>query len=155
MLCRLQAMLQAAAGDGLAFDPFAFEEDALGPSKIDVGGREIVEALVISGVIISLDESGDLPFEISRQIVMLQQDAVLERLMPALDLALRLGWVRAPAEVSLVFPPQATWRDRRPRMTSRCQREAAAGERRSSDRGRLRQRHVQRRGDVLRCHGRT
>jgi hypothetical protein len=48
MLCRLQAMLQAAADDGLAFDPFAFEEDALGPSKIDVGGREIVEALVRS-----------------------------------------------------------------------------------------------------------
>ncbi len=87
MLCGLQAMLQAGAGDGLAFDPFAFEEDALGPSKIDVGGREIVEALVISGVIISLDESGDLPFEISRQIGMLQQDAVLERLTPALDLA--------------------------------------------------------------------
>ena len=104
MLCRLQAMLQAAAGDGLAFDPFAFEEDALGPSKIDVGGREIVEALVISGVIISLDESGDLPFEISRQIVMLQQDAVLERLMPALDLALRLRMVRGSADVLHVFP---------------------------------------------------
>ena len=56
-----------AVGDGLAFDPFAFDEDALGPSKIDVGGREIVEALVISGVIVSLDESRDLPFEISRQ----------------------------------------------------------------------------------------
>ena len=106
MLCGLQAMLQAAVGDGLAFDPFAFEEDALGPSKIDVSRREIVEALVISGVIVPLDESGDLPFELSRQIVMLQQDAVLERLMPALDLALRLRMVRGSADVLHVLPVQ-------------------------------------------------
>ena len=102
-----QLMLQATAGDGLAFDPFAFEEDALGPSKIDVGGREIVEALVISGVIISLDESRDLPFEISRQIIMLQQDSVLERLMPALDFALRHRMIRRTASVPhvLAFEP--------------------------------------------------
>ena len=90
MLCGLQTMLQAAVGDGLAFDPFAFEEDAFGPSKIDVTGREIVEALVISGVIVPLDEDGDLPFEVAGQVVVLQQNAVLERLMPALDLTLRL-----------------------------------------------------------------
>jgi len=36
MLCGLQAMLQAAVCDGLVFDPFAFDEDTLGPSKIDV-----------------------------------------------------------------------------------------------------------------------
>src|ERR1700722_6274147 len=96
---------------------------ALGPSKIDAGGREIVEALVISGEIISLDERGELPFEISPEKVMLQQDAVLERLMPALDLALRLRMVRGSADVLHGFSPQATWRDRRTRMTSRCQRE--------------------------------
>ena len=61
MLCRLQTMLQAAVCDGQAFDPFAFEEDAFGPSKIDVGGRQIVEALVISAVIVLIDERGDLP----------------------------------------------------------------------------------------------
>ena len=107
MLCRLQTMLQAAVCDGQAFDPFAFEEDALSPSKIDVGGREIVEALVISGVIISLDESRDLPFEISRQIIMLQQDSVLERLMPALDFALRHRMIRRTASVPhvLAFEP--------------------------------------------------
>src|SRR5271157_2017726 len=99
MLCGVQAMLQAAVCDCLVFDPFAFEEDALGPSKIDVGGCEIVEALVISGVIVSLDESRDLPFEISRKIVMVQQDAVLERLMPALDLALGLRMMRRSADM--------------------------------------------------------
>src|SRR5271157_3975282 len=106
MLCGVQAMLQAAVGDGLAFDPFAFEEDAFGPSKIDVSGREIVEALVISGVIVPLDEGGDLPFEVAGQIVMLQQDAVLERLMPALYLALGLRMVWRSADMLHVLPVQ-------------------------------------------------
>lgn len=38
---RLQLMLQAAIGDYLAFDAFAFEEDILGASKIDVSRGEI------------------------------------------------------------------------------------------------------------------
>ena len=81
-------MLQAAIGDRLAFDPFAFEEDAFGPSKIDVSRCEIAQALVIAGMIVMLDEGRDLPFEIAGQVVVLEQDAVLERLMPAL-----LPWV--------------------------------------------------------------
>jgi hypothetical protein len=40
-LCGLQLMLQATIGDCLSFDPFAFEEDGLRPSEVDVGGREI------------------------------------------------------------------------------------------------------------------
>jgi hypothetical protein len=36
-------------------------------------------------------EGGDLAFEIAGQVVVLKQDAVLERLMPALDLALVCG----------------------------------------------------------------
>ncbi len=91
-------MLQAAFGDGLAFDPFAFEKDALASPKIDVGGREVVEALVVSGVVAMLDERRDLPFEISGQIGALQQDAVLGRLMPALDLALGLRVIRGAEE---------------------------------------------------------
>jgi hypothetical protein len=42
-------MLQAAIGECLAFDTFAFEADALGASKIDVSRREIAQALVIAG----------------------------------------------------------------------------------------------------------
>ena len=37
-----------------------------------------------------LDEAFDLGFEVARQVVVLEQDAVLERLMPALNLALGL-----------------------------------------------------------------
>ena len=86
-------MLQAAIGDCLAFDAFAFEEDGLGPSEVDVGRREIAQALVIAGMVVMVDEGGDLAFEIAGQVVMLEQDAVLERLMPALDFALGLRMV--------------------------------------------------------------
>ena len=41
-------------------------------------------------MIVMLDEGGDLQFEIAGQVVMFEQDAVLERLMPAFDLALGL-----------------------------------------------------------------
>ena len=49
MLCRVQPVPQAAVCDCLVFDPFAFEEDGLRPSEVDVSWGKIVEALVISG----------------------------------------------------------------------------------------------------------
>ena len=94
-LCGMQLMLQTTIGDGLAFDPFAFEEDGLGPSEVDVSRSEIAEALVIAGMVVMRHEGRDLAFEIAGQVVMLEQDAVLERLMPALDLALGLWVIRA------------------------------------------------------------
>jgi hypothetical protein len=77
--------------DCLSFDPFAFEEDGLGSSEVDVGRREIAQALVIAGMVVMSHEGGDLTFEIAGQVIVLEQDAVLERLMPALDLALVCG----------------------------------------------------------------
>ena len=79
-------MLQATICDCLAFDPFAFEEEGLSAPKVDVSRSEIVQALVIAGMVVALDEGGDLAFEIAGQVVVLKQDAILERLMPALDL---------------------------------------------------------------------
>jgi hypothetical protein len=60
--------------------------DGLGPSEVDVSRSEIVEALVIASMVVVLDEGRDLTFEIAGQVAILKQDAVLERLMPALDL---------------------------------------------------------------------
>ncbi|MCH4543917.1 hypothetical protein [Brucella pituitosa] len=37
-------MVQAAFFDRVSFDPFAFEQDGLSASKVDVGGSEIVVA---------------------------------------------------------------------------------------------------------------
>ena len=53
-------MLQAAVCDCGPFDAVPFGEDRLGSSKIDVSGREVVDALVIADVVIVLDEGVDL-----------------------------------------------------------------------------------------------
>jgi hypothetical protein len=52
MLCGLPLMLQAAFGDGLAFDPFSLQQDCLAASEVDVGRGQIVDALVIDVVVI-------------------------------------------------------------------------------------------------------
>lgn len=92
-------MSQASLLDGLALDLFAFGEDDLAAAEVDIGRNEIINALVIATVIIVFDEGCDLPFEITWQIVVFQRDAILEGLVPALDLAERLAiverWSRA------------------------------------------------------------
>ena len=95
----MQLMLQATVCDCLALDPFAFEEDGLSASEVDVGRGKVVEALVIAGMVVVRHEGGDLAFEIAGKVVVLKQDAVLERLMPALDLALSLRMIRGAADV--------------------------------------------------------
>ena len=56
----MQLMLQTTICDGLAFDPFAFEEDGLGPPKVDVSRSEIAQALVIAGMVVMSHEGRDL-----------------------------------------------------------------------------------------------
>ena len=73
-------MLQAAVGDGLSFDPFSFCQDGATPPAVDVGRGEIVDALVVSAVVVVGNEGFDLGFEIAGQEVIFQQDAVLEGL---------------------------------------------------------------------------
>jgi hypothetical protein len=58
-----------------------------------------------AAVVVVIDEGADLPFEVSRQEVVFQQDAVLQGLVPAFDLALGLGWCGAPRTCSM---PQAS-----------------------------------------------
>ena len=62
-------MLQAPVFDCLAFDPFSFEQNCLAPSEVNIGGREVFQALVVSPVIVMADELIDLCFEVARQIV--------------------------------------------------------------------------------------
>ena len=92
-------MLQAAVGDGLSFDPFSFCQDDGPASEVDVGGSEIVDALVVARVVVIGDESLDLGLEIARQVVVFQQDAVFEGLVPALDLALGHRMIGRAADV--------------------------------------------------------
>ena len=63
--------------DGDGFDAGSLGEDGLGPAEVGVGGRHVVQALVISLVIVVLDERFDLAFEVAGQEVVFLADAVL------------------------------------------------------------------------------
>ena len=99
MLSGFRLVLQSSFPDGVAFDPFSLQQDGLAASEVDVGRCEIGPALVVAAVIVVPDEASDLRFEITGQIVILEQDAVLECLMPALDLALGLRMVGRAADL--------------------------------------------------------
>jgi hypothetical protein len=69
---------------------------------------------VIAGMVVVRHEGGDLAFEIAGRVVVLKQDAVLERLMPALDFALGLRMEGRSADmldVLLVQPISQIARD--------------------------------------------
>ena len=99
MLCGLAAMLQASGYDGVAFDPFSFQQDGLATPEVDVGWGEVTDALVVPEMIVVGDEVADLLLEITGQVVVLEQDTVLERLVPALNLALCLGMKRGTPDM--------------------------------------------------------
>ena len=61
---------------------------------------------MIAGMVVMSHEGRDLAFEIAGQVIVLEQDAVLERLMPALDLALGLRVIRGAADVLYFLPVQ-------------------------------------------------
>lgn len=79
---------QAAVLDCLSFDGFSPFQDGGSASEIDVGRCQIADVFVVASVIVVINEGADAPLEIAGQAVALEQDAVLHRLMPALDLAL-------------------------------------------------------------------
>ena len=91
--------MQASLGDGVAFDPFALHDDGLAAAEVDIGRRQVLDALVVTLMIVVVDEGADLTFERTRQIVVLEQDGVLQGLMPALDLALGLRMIWRTADM--------------------------------------------------------
>ena len=92
-------MGQAAVLDGQLLDLLSPFYDGCMASEVGVGGCDVFQALVVTVIVVMIDEGTDLVFEIARQIIVLQQDAVLQRLMPTLDLALRLRMVWSAANV--------------------------------------------------------
>jgi hypothetical protein len=145
-------VLQAPIFDGLSFDPFTLFDDGWRPAEVGIGGRHVVQALVVALVVVVLDEGLDLGLEVAGQEVVFQQDAVLQGLVPALDLALGLrdasGRRARGSSVGLdVFGQFA--RDvagaviaEQPGLVQHRAHVAAGG----------RQRHVERVGDVLGPH---
>ena len=86
-------MLQPSLSDCLLLDLLSHLQDLRAATVIDVGGPEVVQALVIALVVVMVDEGADLALQITGQIVVFQENPVLHRLMPSLDLALGLGMV--------------------------------------------------------------
>ena len=83
-------MKQASSLECLSFDPFSLLDDGCCPAEVGIGGCDVVEALVVTLVVTVFDEGFDLAFEVTGQEVVFQQHTVLERLVPAFDLALGL-----------------------------------------------------------------
>ncbi len=81
---------QAAVLDGPGFDFLSPFDDSRVPAVIGIGGCYVFQALMVTAVVEVIDELVDLAFDIAWQVIVLQQDAVLEGLMPAFDLALGL-----------------------------------------------------------------
>ncbi len=99
-------MLQAPVFDGLSFDLLSLQQNGLAPPEVDIGRCQIVQALVIALMIVVRDEGLDPSLEVARQIVVLEQDAVLQRLVPSLDLSLGLRMIGGAAGVLHVSPPR-------------------------------------------------
>ena len=69
-------MQAASLLDGLSFDglpPFKYGRCS---AEVDVSRRQVVQALVISAIVVVLDELANAQFELAWQVVVLQQDPV-------------------------------------------------------------------------------
>ena len=93
MLCGVIAVLQAPGLQCVSLDPFPFQQDGLATTEVDIGRRQVVQALIVTVIVVMADEVADLELEMAWQQIVLEQDAVLQGLVPALDLALGLGMV--------------------------------------------------------------
>src|SRR3546814_1512421 len=67
--------------DGLPFDPFALFDDGIGPAEVGVGGRHVVQALVVTSVVIMLDERFDLGLKVAGQERSEEHTSELQSLM--------------------------------------------------------------------------
>ena len=69
---RLQTVLQATIGNGLLFDPLSFGQDIRAAPGVDIGRGEIADAFVVSAVVVVVDESRNLRFQIAGQEIVIQ-----------------------------------------------------------------------------------
>jgi len=104
MLCGDLAVMQASGFDSLSFDPFSLFQDGLPPSEVDIGRGQIIDALVIAVVVVVIHEGFNAGLKISGEEVVIQQDTILQGLVPSFNLALGLGMIRcAPGVTHLLF----------------------------------------------------
>ena len=104
---QLVFVVQAVLSDCLFLDLFPFSQNGFVASEVDVGGCDVAQALVVTLIVVRIDEGFDLTYEIAGQVIVFQQNPVLHGLVPALDLTLSLRVERCSANVihSLPFLP--------------------------------------------------
>ena len=64
-------VLQAAFLDCQFLDFLPFSEDSFSPAEVDVGRCDVVQALMIAAMVAVIDKCFDLPFQITRQVIVL------------------------------------------------------------------------------------
>jgi hypothetical protein len=74
MLCGVIAMLQAPRLKCGSLEPFPFQQDGQATTEVDVGGRQVVQALVVTVRTVVADEVADLKFKLTRQQVVFKQE---------------------------------------------------------------------------------
>ena len=99
--------MQASRFERLSFDPFSLLQNGFVTAKVDVGGCDVVQALMVTLVVVVINEGFDLGFKIAGQEVVFQQDAVFQGLVPTLNLALGLWMIWCATRVfhPLVLQP--------------------------------------------------
>ena len=93
MLSHFALMVQAAVLEGHFFDPVPPFDDGGVAAEVGVGGRDVAEALVVVAVVIVIDESADLAFEVSEEVIVFPAGCGFQSLLPMLELALGLGMI--------------------------------------------------------------
>ena len=124
---RLGRDAQAAIGDGLSLDAFAVEQDGLAAAEVDIGRGQVAQALMVAVMVVVGDEGLDLGLERAGQVVVLEQDAVLQGLVPALDLALGLRMAGRAADMVDGLARRAIRPVRRRCSWARCRTAGVAG----------------------------
>lgn len=76
MLSGLLAVLQAPQVDSVFLDPFSLLQDLIATSEVDIGGCQVLQALMVSSMIVVADEPANLALEVTGKEVVFQQDAV-------------------------------------------------------------------------------
>ena len=80
--------LVAALLDCQFLDLFPFSENVFVAPEVDISGCDVSLALLVTLVVLILDEGLDLTFEIAGRAVILQQNPVLNALVQMLEFAL-------------------------------------------------------------------
>ena len=107
---------------------------------------------MVAQVIVVGDEGADLGLEVAGQVVIFEQDSVLQRLMPALDLALGHGVIGGAANVVHVLAVEPFGKVGRDVARSVIRQEPRPVHDLGLVQSRGPQRQVERGGDVLGLH---